>query len=116
MNDLVNRQGLYKDLTPAEVIEQVGIIYNLFHQVFPRVHGYVVDYAKNDLNTCFLINKKYGANFYFGGYLTWESDFLGNIINEKAIKAINDAVSVSSFINEHIPHLFSGFVGAAAVG
>lgn len=100
--DLINSRGTYAELTAAEVSEQVDILHSLFEAAFPRVHGYVVDFRRNDLSTCFVVDQRFGAQFVFGGYFEWDSPRLGQIVHKKAMRAALNATSITQFLKSHL--------------
>lgn len=97
-NQLIQRRGAYVTLTKYEVIDQIKIITDFFSRTFPRVHGYVVNYSDCDISTAFVVNKRIGAQFAFGGYFEWESEYMGELIHNKAVSAINKSVSIAHFL------------------
>lgn len=99
--DLMNTRGIYASLSHDDASEQVQIVHRLFEAVFPRVHGYVIDFRRNDLSTCFVVDQRFGAQFVFGGYLEWESPTLGQMVHKKAMRAALGATSITQFIKEH---------------
>lgn len=98
---LLRRQGIYAQLTENDAAEQIEILNALFETAFPRVHGYVIDFRSNNLSTCFVVNQKFGAQFVFGGYLTWESEELGQMVHKKAMSAARKATGITQFISAH---------------
>ena len=100
LEDLMNSRGLYANLKAEDAAEQVEIVHRLFEAVFPRVHGYVVDFRRAELSTCFVVDQRFGAQFVFGGYLEWESASLGQMVHKKAMKAALGATSITQFIKD----------------
>lgn len=98
MTSLTDRTGIYGGISKSDSDEQIAVIYNFFKAAFPRVHGYILDFQKNGISTAFVVNQKYGAQFAFGGYFEWESEYLGKTIHDKAVAAISNATSISAFL------------------
>jgi len=93
-SSLLNRTGLYQQLSQDDVDEQVSAIKLFFEAVFPKVQGYVLDFRKNGLTTVFILDNGYGVNFFYRGYLEWSCEEL----NQKIFRQSVDALSSSSQI------------------
>ena len=98
LTDLLNAQGIYTGIKQDDIEEQTRLISGFLDSTFPRVHACVVDFKKNELSTCFVVDKMFGTQFQFGGYLEWNCSELGAHIHRKALRAMKNAVTFNQFL------------------
>lgn len=103
IEQLITRRGLYADLSQSDLDEQLARLSAFNQRFFPKATGYVVEYRKYGLSSCYLYGDDKIIMFQFDGYFAFSSQSLTDDLKTRIRAAVKNAPTVDSFIEANLP-------------
>lgn len=98
IEQLVNRCGIYAKLSQKDLDAQLARLSTFNARFFPKATGYVVDFRKHGLSSCYLYGDDKIIMFQFDGYFAFSSQTLTDDLKARIREAVKNAPTVDSFI------------------